>query len=492
MPRPPTKRNRQTSKAVFMTKEKPQSNTVYDDISTANTSRSPVTDNQDEKGAETCTQQANTLRQLRNQTPMAKTHEQAIGSSPMGERGATGSRPPTRSRGYSSTLSIAGRKGDMSSKIPGTPAFESSILSNFRRRPRQPSILQMMQAEDGSSELDDDDFLGGLSPEDESTPLNLPRRKSLLVKNAVSPSPSQPSLPSSDESRKRKRDIEECQVPQSPSAVVGNTPAESISLEDQEYEVCNSPKSLRPPESPEAFSQTLAPPLSSSPSSSPPHLASRQQPAQLSDDDAAAATREGVKVLPDVTSKVTALPTATLQDRLLPRRRQRHRKRHDVNGVEVPSDYSEAEDPTAEQDDDELSYLHSRRQAARSKLNLRFGAQRWVYQTAGAVANQVGDNKSPFGAVKGPKKTQGKLRGTACLHRHHEDADKENEVVNMSSPLSSLLDSDAFESDSPLESTPSASFLSEELRLQAKKFAEIDKWEMEYEDIPGSQGSTIE
>jgi hypothetical protein len=62
----------------------------------------------------------------------------------------------------------------------------------------------------------------------------------------------------------------------------------------------------------------------------------------------------------------------------------------------------------------------------------------------------------------------------------------------MSSPLSSPLDSDAFESDLPSESPPSVNFLSEELRLQAKKFAEVDKWEMEYEDIPDSQGSIIE
>ncbi|KAB8068996.1 hypothetical protein BDV29DRAFT_183612 [Aspergillus leporis] len=484
MPRPPTKRNRQTSKAVSASsREKPQANTGHDDSSTANTSRSPGANNQDE---ETSAQRATALRQLRNQTPMARTHEQAIESSPMGERGATGSRPPTRSRGYSSTLSIAGRKGDMSSKIPGTPAFESSILSTFRRRPRQPSILQMMQAEDGSSELDDDDFLGGLSPEDESTPLNLSRRKSLLERNAVSPSPSLPSVSSSNGSRKRKRYVEECQVPQSPSAVVENTPAESPSPEDLEEESCGSPESLRPSESLETFSQTLVPPLSSSQPSSPARPTSTLQPAQPLD-----AAKEGIEVLPDVTSEVMALPTATLQDRLLPRRRQRHRKRHDVVGFEISSDYSEDEDPALDQDDDELSYFPTRR-TARSNLNLHSGARRGNRRTAGVVANKVSGHKGSSGTERSPKQAKRTPRETACLPRSHQAVEKDNHAVDMSSPLSSPLDSDAFESDLPSESPPSVNFLSEELRLQAKKFAEVDKWEMEYEDIPDSQGSIIE
>jgi hypothetical protein len=54
----------------------------------------------------------------------------------------------------------------------------------------------------------------------------------------------------------------------------------------------------------------------------------------------------------------------------------------------------------------------------------------------------------------------------------------------MSSPLSSALDSDAFDSDFLLEQeAPVKNYLSEELRLQALKFAEVDKWQMEFEDV---------
>src|ERR1700735_5212740 len=52
-------------------------------------------------------------------TPIPKSREQAIESSPIADRIGTGSRPPTRARGYSSTLSLAGRQGD--SRIPNTP-----------------------------------------------------------------------------------------------------------------------------------------------------------------------------------------------------------------------------------------------------------------------------------------------------------------------------------------------------------------------------------
>lgn len=72
---------------------------------------------------------------------------------------------------------------------------------------------------------------------------------------------------------------------------------------------------------------------------------------------------------------------------------------------------------------------------------------------------------------------------------------KENEPVDtspLSSPLSSPPDSEESESESTAESTLGSHFLSDELRLQAKKFADVDKWELEFEDVaPDSQGSEV-
>ncbi|KAE8157242.1 hypothetical protein BDV40DRAFT_292854 [Aspergillus tamarii] len=382
---------------------------------------------------------------------------------------------------------MAGRKVDMSTKIPGTPAFESSILSNFRRRPRQASILQMMQAEDGSSDLDDDDFLGGLSPEDESTPLNLPRGKSLLIRQAVSPSPSQPSLPSSVESRKRKRSIEECQVHQSPPAVAENTRREESPHTRNE----DSLKLTQPLRSLEAFSQTMAPPLSSSPMSSP------ILPASTSDSARPLNFTKGTKVHPDVSNEATTIPTATLQDRLLPRRRQRyreHRERRNVVGLEFSSGSSEDDVSAAEQDNDELDHSHRRRRAAKSKLKPYSESRRGVEQRVGIVVNKGNGLKNSAGITKALNPVPENHHETRPFTRPHAHkvTGEENQLTDMSSPLSPPLDSDALEPVSLSESPPPVDFLSEELRLQAKKFAEVDEWEMEFEDVPGSQGSALE
>ncbi|KAE8151504.1 hypothetical protein BDV25DRAFT_152625 [Aspergillus avenaceus] len=476
MPRPPTKRSRLPSKAVpIHSKEKPQPE--HDGFHTAHISRSPAIQEQDAGNAsQSASKQANTSRQLRNQTPMSKAYEQAIESSPIGERGATGSRPPTRSRGYSSTISIAGRKGDLSSKIPGTPAFESSILSNFRRRPRQASILQMMQAEDGSSELDDDDFLGDLSPEDESTPLNFPRTKTLLVRNTVSPSPSQPSLPSSDGPRKRKQSTKEREVSQSPSAIVRNSLAEFPSPSDRGESGLFS-KASSQYESVKRFNQIMAPPLSSSPSSTSLYLTSTTEPALSSE-----APRKATKACSS--SDTTTLPTATLQSRLLPRR-QRQRGPNGATGF--LSDSNDDGDSVADRDDDELSYPLSRRHGVKKKSSYRSLANKRHASSQGRSMERL------LGAVESSNLGRGKINGIKELPPR-EDAvvDKENGLASTSSPLSSPLDSAEFESDSASDPASPADFLSEELRVQAKRFAEIDKWEMDFEDIPGSQGSAFD
>lgn len=450
--------------------------------------RSPESNAPDEEAINGA-QRRDITRQLKNQTPMAKSHEQAVESSPMGERGATGSRPPTRSRGYSSTLSIAGRKGDMSSKIPGTPAFESSILSNFRRRPRQPSILQMMQAEDGSSDLDDDDFLGGLSPEDESTPLNLSRGKSLLARKDSS-SPSEPRLPSSGSSRKRKRSPDELPAPQSPSPGVRDSLIGS-QTSDVEDEVRRHSSSLELPphsDSQDVFSQTMAPPMSS-PLSSPtqtmpvPDLSVRLD----------APPEKGKKNADQKSSSRSGLSTANLQDRLLPRRRpQQQRKRRHVTNFEMPSDSS-----GLESDQDELSYVPSKsrrpqQRATRQKHN-HLSAQRKASKQKATepVAQQHGTAQSTTAQPKSDvSDTLATKSGSLPLSHPTVNgaADKENEPNDLSSPLSSPMDTDALESDVPSEpSSPAVKYLSEELRLQARKFAEIDAWKMDFEDVPDSQ-----
>lgn len=433
------------------------------------------------------------VQQRKDETPVAKASDYAIESSPLGDKGATGSRPPTRSRGYSSTLSIVGRKGDTSLRVPGTPGFESSILSNFRRRPRQQSILQMVEADDGSSDWDDDDFLGGLSPEDVSTPLKLPRAKSLGPAPLNSPR-REPSLPSSDSSRKRKRSLDTLQVPQSSLGIVEDTPPASPLTEiDDDLSDCTVDLPQHS-ESVEVFSQTLAPPISSSDSSSPAASPSKGRSAYLADTtQSATSKRTKTKRAAAQRDKGTLLSTALLQEKYLPHRRRRVRRIQDYSGSEAGDDSDEDSHGGLEQDDDELGYLTSR-PSTRSRWKGFQESNNARNKSKPARKNQRGTQraKKQTVAITQEPRTYGRRSAKS------KDCDKENQPAEASSPLSSALDSDELEpaaASSPSRAKrptnrPSAFLISEELALQARKFAEVDQWEMEFEDVafPGSPG----
>ncbi|PWY93357.1 hypothetical protein BO94DRAFT_512511 [Aspergillus sclerotioniger CBS 115572] len=497
MPRPPTKRNRLTSKAPLAVEQIHQQGLERHGITSTDNPKSPTDTNQDIGGSYqrvSSAQVSDIRRQLKNQTPMARAQDHAIESSPMGERGATGSRPFTRARGYSSTISVVGRKGDTASKVPGTPAFENSMLSNFRRRPRQPSILQMMQADDGSSDLDDDVFLGSLSPEDESTPLNLSRGRPLLVRQAASPSPSLPTS-SGGASRKRKLSTEELQVPRSDPEVMEHCPATSPTSHHWQNGPDVFVDYLQALNSPSAFSQTLAPPMSSSPPLSPIHTASMPEMAQPKRKDKPAEL---------ATSKKMNLPTATLQDKLLPRRNRPQRKHFGLNDSEAPKDFSDGDRSATghddDDDDDELYYLPFKRppRAQRKQANKNNPAKSTMtalamQDTADSVGGQTMDGQNspmqpvvtarqPQQYVNGDKKKM--TSGPASLQTMNLDREVQPvDTSPLSSPLSSPPDSEASATESTPVSTLDSHFLSEELRLQAKKFADIDKWQLDFEDV---------
>ncbi|KAL5332846.1 hypothetical protein BJX70DRAFT_382790 [Aspergillus crustosus] len=460
MPRPAAKRNRLATRTIANSTNKQGANSSLNTAESRDVSRSPNRDRVGISQLAYSVDPSEVIRQLRSQTPLSKAEGLAIGSSPGTEQAATGSRPLTRARGYSSTLSIAGRKGDMSSRIPATPAFESSILSNFRRRPRQASILHMMQDEDGSSDYDDDDFLGGLSPEDESTtPLNIARGQSLVLRPAVSSPVKSPSLPSGGKSSKRKRiaeRVETCETLQSPLNIASSAPGlPTLEPETQEREA--SVDSARLSKSPTAFSETMAPPYSS-PIPGLAHELSTPESARL---PLCAAKPQQTRTKQPIGTTFN-VPTVALQDRLLPRRRQRRVARQGASGFEVLSD-SDSDEYFIAADDDELSYL---------PMKKRFQTQRKR-------------------AIK-YKERQSKTRGTdPTITRAYQgtpfpeiNGDKENVPSNMSSPLSSALDTDELHSDLDLgQEAQVKDYLSEELRTQALKFAEVDKWQMEFEDV---------
>jgi hypothetical protein len=160
------------------------------------------------------------------------------------------------------------------------------------------------------------------------------------------------------------------------------------------------------------------------------------------------------------------LSTAALQDRLLPRRRQRRRKHRALDEFEVPSDSDEEHDAVSG-DEDELSYLPSR--PPRKPL---------------AIAQ---DKSSKINQPK-TRKTKAKRKATRSAATYSRSIDKENEELALSSPgsspLSSPPDSDA---EGEVEIRPTPRFTSAELRAAAKKFAEIDQWKLEFEYVSASE-----
>jgi hypothetical protein len=357
----------------------------------------------------------------------------------------------------------------------------------------------MMQAEDDSSELDDDDFLGGLSPDDESTPLNRSRGKSLLIKPSEdSPSRSESPLSSPEGSRKRKRMTQEIQVPQSPIQshinVVKDTPtATPIQLdgsltreaeeaeaevpeqdvEEEEEEVERVEDTQQSQQYPEIFSQTMLPPTSS-PMRSPAGSAT------VTGDSTPTASQPAAR---KKSKAPTHLSTASLQDKLLPRRRRRKNRAGD--DFDVPSDESDDQHDAASGDEDELSYP-SRRPSRRK------ASSRKPKPLANAQDKSRVNNPRQWNAKEKPAKSKAARKAPTTYSRSRGSigVEKENEMLALSSPSSSPLssppDSDVSDNESAgTEPTPRC--VSDELRAAVKKFAEVDQWKMEFEDVSASE-----
>ncbi|PYH41880.1 uncharacterized protein BP01DRAFT_418404 [Aspergillus saccharolyticus JOP 1030-1] len=474
MPRPPTKRSRFTSET-----SKTKNHHATDTVGSTKQSSEDSSHNYPNLLHMTERPDFAYVPHQNDQTPVVKTHDYAIDSSPLEECGPTSGRPVTRARGYSSTLSIIGRKGDGSSKIPGTPAYESSVLSNFRRRPRQPSILHIMQADDSSSDLDDEDFLGGLSPEDESTPLDISRVRSLIPAHVTTSSSPGPSSPSSNKQRKRKSPAEEIEIEYaSDSQAVRHSPCTSITVQESNQPGCTMQHLM----SPGAMSETMAPPMSSSPAASPVLT-----PSITSAEMSLAVPKITLGILSEQRNNVSKnVPTLALQDRLLPRRTKAQRKC-------LASTLSDSSCSESEQDEDELSYAPPGKSCQASRTHIRRPKSQ-------KPRNKLQEERTKTATIESRKRNG--CESHKCKSRTRVGADPllcarsnapEEPPLPSSSPLSSPLGSNAYCSGVPsgFEKLLKDRYLSEELRLQAKKFADVDKWVLDYEDVNPyvSQGS---
>lgn len=378
-----------------------------------------------------------------------------------------------------------------SSRGPTTPGLSSTFnLGNFKRRTRQPSILlssaqkasmsaqRSRAASEASenaveSEAEEESFL----PEAEGTPVRPSRGRASAAKDVVE------SVEGGTRSRKRKStESHEAEVAKR-RAVESDEDAihQSIEMDDR-----SSPPTLlsRTPDLDD--DSVLAPPASSSSSEagSPmvwPSLnmlgkkhrgraAPRGTKTPVLDDDMSDISEppslthspnlKARDAAPKGKSKTAArkespqLSTADLAA-LLPRRRRKVRR--DGEG-------SENEETGSDHD----VYDTSRQVRASKKRTAR------PMTGPSSKANQTNQAKPTAAPAKRT------TRRTYGSRRFDKENDAEGDSIEVGEDASTPLDDTMFDAD---ETAATSQELGEELKAASKKFKEVDKWELDYEEV---------
>lgn len=367
-------------------------------------------------------------------------------------------------------------------KVHGTPSMEISVLAlqNFKRRPRQPSLIRMVQQSSEIGREDADALLGAESelddtlgdfdqfmPQDESTPLNFgKKRKSDATEDEVEQH--------SSSSRKRQRhEVEEdheddIQIPGSPSAapspphIAGTTWARrrsrSESLPEDRIVVIASTEEQAIYAEPMSQSDTQAPPRSSSEPVSPRRQRVRGAP---SPSETGLAARGRQKNKKKTAQKIS---TEQLQSMLpMPKDKMRKKDKEVAEMYDIESDSEEEVN-----DNDELS-RPARRKPTTAKTNK-------FKPLAAKSINRKNVLKTSTTAKGKQKRTYGR----------QASIEKENDE----SVFARELGQDEDEDEDTVEILPKAK-KSKELEKARKKFAKVDEWEMEFEsvDLGGGESS---
>ncbi|KAI3343520.1 hypothetical protein F4824DRAFT_11283 [Ustulina deusta] len=389
---------------------------------------------------------------------------------------------------------------------PNTPAFSSTLnFGVFKRRAREPSILSTAQKprpqrpepeqepEDDEEEEEDGLDEAGFAPEAESTPLRRSKRGSGGVALA------QPT--SSAKSRKRKSTESHGRRLRSSPFEINDDIRQSIEqpASDEESPL-SSPPSLPqyvpstpivPPMDPELMAPPLSsdssesdeelwPPLQSIPKarprqaasaprrtpgqddnisniSSPPSLTHSPNYAHSSSPPPTRAAKPKRKTAPKPPRKVT---TADLTG-LLPRRRRRDAG-DDPFGIDEDESEPEVDISGLRDGDDELAHLDVR---MRRRPATRVNAQNQV--TARVRAPIRNNDKATLGPNKRISRTYGRL---SDKENHDEDEDEgddgSNSVADLGEESSQIL----------------VERMGQELKSAVRKFEEVDKWELSFEE----------
>ena len=373
-----------------------------------------------------------------------------------------------------------------SSRGPNTPGLSSTFsLGTFKRRAREPSILLSsaqkestkesitQQADDTSDDEDEDIF----APEAEGTPAR--------------PSKGRPSDASSIRSRKRKSTDAQENEPkrQAVAQEEDDEVHESIEVDDQ-----SSLSSLALDReryaTPVNEDEIMAPPASSGSSNASPTVWPSFRTLRRGRSKRPASRSRNTPVLDDGVSDISSPPSLTHSPNfparktrkakatskreptpnfstadlasLLPRRRQRA-------GGEDPFGIASSEDEddsaAVANGDDELSYVASRR------------SRRPVRPLGGASATNQSTSRHKAKEAQASSKQAKRTYGSRNLS-DKENAEEGSIVVGRDD--AEPADDTFFDDSEPSGSVPP---LSEELKTQGKRFKEVDRWELDYEEV---------
>ncbi|CAI6337097.1 unnamed protein product [Periconia digitata] len=355
-------------------------------------------------------------------------------------------------------------------KVGATPAHEQSVLAlaNFKRRPRQHSLLRSVQPTTDVEDNDLDDFdFDSFLPEAESTPLHVHK----AAPGEITGNDSGVNLSSSGSRGKKRKLSPVVQVPRSsPPYDAGAADVESPPLSSPGLpEVIHSAEEMQRAqggEEPDPYSETMAPPMSSSDYEHdvidvprPTRRAARTTRATSTRvtgdiDSEEEAEEEATRSLKQTRGKQktkngSGISTAKLQS-LLPRRRTQIRK--EVDEYDIPED--------SDSDLDELA-LPERRSTAASKPV----GQRTKKKTRAA------------------KKPTAKAQKNPRTYGRRQSSDKENQEEREEEV------DDGSDAEDTIE-VATTTKPSNHLELMAKKFEEVDEFELDFESVSYVQTSS--
>ena len=412
------------------------------------------------------------------------------------------------------TRSVERQRSGVMAKVQATPATESSILAlaNFKRRARQPSILQIGRHDEPDVPIHSEEELDEFQPDDESTPFHLSKSRSHLQSTPRSHLTSSSSqLLTSSSSRKRKLTPPDMQVRRSQSPLDQSPPAALptealVRLQTTHYDLPNdeevselelpSMRTVRA-QTPDVWSDTMAPPQSSSPSHEPTQPCRSVPTAKVKatfarKPDGKQPRRNIAPKNPTHNPKASNEPhplktitTASLQN-MLPRRRRRAPPR-EANEFDIPgSSDAELDILDIPDDEDELSSAAPLVRKTKAKPNNKVTRGKGIKKGVGGKAQPKHPTQSLITAKSKPKQNPPTKTYTRRV------SDKENTALSDSSFLSEIsthTDNEDTTSSPLKQAEPSAWKPSKELKTLAEKFKEVDQWTLEFEEVTASSSS---